>query len=131
MRTGSKIGRLVRTKTARATRTEWRLIPARVVSSGGGLIRDVAASEPKVFWEAWGVKRPVLNASVGVTAWLDWGVRTRVASRLTGEDFAGCLGCISEGCLARLEGGQFSIMAAPRRTIVVEFESNNNATPYT
>jgi len=27
-----------------------------VASSGGGLIRDVAASESKVFWEAWGVK---------------------------------------------------------------------------
>jgi hypothetical protein len=48
---------------------------------------DVAASESKVFWEAWGVKRPVSNASVGATAWLYWGVRTLVASRLAGEDF--------------------------------------------
>ena len=63
-----------------------------MVSSGGGLIRDVAASESKVFWEAWGVKRPVLNASVSATAWLDCGVRTEVASRLTGEDLQNASG---------------------------------------
>jgi hypothetical protein len=44
-------------------RTDGRPVPARAVSSGGGLMSDFAASDSMVFWEAWGVKRPVLNTS--------------------------------------------------------------------
>jgi len=72
-------------------------------------MRDVAASESKVFWEAWGVKRPVSNASEGATARLDWGARIRVASRLIGEDFEEDLECIRG---TRRLGGQFSMVAA-------------------
>jgi hypothetical protein len=49
---------------------------------------DFAASNSTVFWEACGVKRPVLNTSPeGEVEWLYWGVSMRARSRLAGEDF--------------------------------------------
>ena len=92
--------------------TCWRLVPASALPSGGGLIRDFAASTSTALCEACGVRSPVWNTlSDGGGSWFRLGVRTRVASFFAGDDFECGRECIRE----RVDGGGlFSITPSPQ-----------------